>query len=218
MSFAAIIERLEKGESPYPELRPFDVSESHLFFGRDPQVAELVRRLERNRLVGVLGVSGSGKSSLVRAGLIPALERGGVWEAGNRWRRVITQPGGAPFESLAADLASAGLSASKLRESSHGLIETVALLPPGETLLLVVDQFEELFRYKDLEAISPEARRIRDQQAADAAEFVQLLLESTRHHPPIYIILTMRSDYVGDCAAFRDLPETLNDCQYLVRA
>ena len=216
MTFAAVVEQLQTLENPYPGLRHFDVDESHLFFGRDLQVAELVRRLERDRFVAVLGVSGSGKSSLVSAGLIPALERGGVWEAGTRWRRVITRPAGAPFERLAADLANAGLDASGLRKSSHGLIEIAGRLPADETLLLVVDQFEELFRYKDLEPISAEMRQTRDRRAAEAAEFVQLLLEASIHYPPIYIVITMRSDYLGDCAEFRDFPEKLNECQYLV--
>ena len=216
MKFAAVVERLQTLRNPYPGLRPFDVSESHLFFGRDQQVAELVRRLERHRFVAVLGVSGSGKSSLVSAGLLPALERGGVWEAGTRWRQVITRPAGVPFDALRTDLERAGLDTTLLRESSYGLIEVARQLPADQSLLLVIDQFEELFRYKDLEPITPEARRIRDRQASDAAEFVQLLLATSRHYPPIYVVLTMRSDYLGDCAEFRDFPELLNDCQYLI--
>jgi hypothetical protein len=216
MSFAAVVERLQTLRNPYPGLRHFDVSESHLFFGRDEQVGELVRRLARHRFVAVLGVSGSGKSSLVSAGLLPALERGGVWEAGVRWHQVITRPAGAPFEALRADLEKAGFDASGLRESSHGLIDVSRQLPADHSLLLVIDQFEELFRYKDLDPITPEARRVRDRQAADAAEFVQLLIATSRHYPPIYIVLTMRSDYLGDCAEFRDFPELLNDCQYLI--
>jgi WD40 repeat protein len=216
VSFASVVERLQTLENPYPGLRPFETQESHLFFGRDLQVAELVGRLERNRFVAVLGVSGSGKSSLVRAGLIPALERSRVSEAGRRWRMVITRPAGAPFERLAEELSKAGFDPAALEESSHGLIEVARQLPPDESLLVVVDQFEELFRYKDLPSMSEDARRRHDTLAADAAEFVQLLLAASRHQPPVYIVLTMRSDYLGDCAEFRDLPETLNDCQYLV--
>ena len=216
MSFAAVVERLLTLENPYPGLRPFETGESHLFFGRDQQVAELVGRLERNRFVAVLGVSGSGKSSLVRAGLIPALERGRVTEAGRTWRIVITRPAGAPFETLADSLVRAGLDASGLRDSSHGLIAVARQLPADESLLVVVDQFEELFRYKDVEPTSEAARRRHDAAAADAAEFVQLLLAASRHQPPVYVVLTMRSDYLGECAEFRDLPEALNDCQYLV--
>jgi hypothetical protein len=216
VSFAAVVERLQTLENPYPGLRPFETTESHLFFGRDVQVAELVTRLERHRFVAVLGVSGSGKSSLVRAGLIPALERGHVAEAGGRWRMVVTRQAGTPFESLAADLERVGLEAAGLRQSSHGLIRVAGQLPPDESLLVVVDQFEELFRYKDLRPLSGPARQTQDRLAADAAEFVQLILAASRHHPPVYVVLTMRSDYLGDCAEFRDLPETLNDCQYLV--
>jgi hypothetical protein len=216
VSFAAVVQRLQALENPYPGLRAFDIAESHLFFGRDAQVAELVQRLERNRFLGVIGVSGSGKSSLVRAGLVPALERGGVWEAGRRWRRVVTQPAGAPFQNLQTDLAAAGLDGSRLRESSQSLTQIARQLPADETLLVVVDQFEELFRYKSLAPATHDSRLARDRQASEAAEFVQLLLESSRQHPPVYVVITMRSDYLGDCAEFRDLPETLNECQYLI--
>ena len=118
----------------------------------------LVGRLERNRFVAVLGVSGSGKSSLVEAGLIPALERGRVSEAGRRWRMVVMRPGGAPFERLAARSRQAGLDPSALEGSSHGLIEVARQLAADESLLVVVDQFEELFRYKDLASMTEEAR------------------------------------------------------------
>ena len=80
----------------------------------------------------------------------------------------------------------------------------------------MVDQFEELFRYKDEEPVTEEARRRREAAAAAAAQFVQLLLAASRYQPPVYIVLTMRSDYRVDCAEFRDLPETLNECQYLI--
>jgi hypothetical protein len=75
MSFAAALESIRELQNPYPGLRPFETEECHLFFGRDQQIAELVKRLERSRLVAVVGLSGCGKSSLVRAGMIPALER-----------------------------------------------------------------------------------------------------------------------------------------------
>ena len=78
----------------------------------------------------------------------------------------------------------------------------------------MVDQFEELFRYKDLEPTREEHA-----EAHVAATEPPSSCSSARgepHQPPIFIVITMRSDYLGDCAEFRDLPETLNDCQYLV--
>src|SRR5882724_13135893 len=128
MSFAAVLDRIEKTQNPYPGLRPFETQESSLFFGRDQQVAELVTRLERSRLVAVVGVSGSGKSSLVRAGLIPALERTHLGGAGARWRIVVTRPAGAPFQSLARDLRKQELDASDLRRSSQGLVHAARQL------------------------------------------------------------------------------------------
>ena len=183
MSFATVVQRLQTLENPYPGLRPFEIQESHLFFGRDRQVAELVGRLERNRFVAVLGVSGSGKSSLVRAGLIPALERGRVSDAGRDWRMVVTRPAGAPFENLAVELRNRGLDPSALKTSSHGLIDIARQLSVDESLLVVIDQFEELFRYKDVVPTTEAIRRRRDESAADAAEFVQLILATSRSVP-----------------------------------
>jgi WD40 repeat protein len=214
MSFTAVLERLVNLENPYPGLRPFDTSEAHLFFGRDQQVLDLLDRLARNRFVAVLGLSGSGKSSLVRAGLIPALYRGRLLEPGIRWRAVIAQPVGAPFVRLGEALECAP---ADLRASSSGLIDHVRdRLAKHEGLLVVVDQFEELFRYKDRSVgAAPEAAG-HAAQASEAAAFIQLLLASARGPLPVYVVITMRTDYLGDCAEFPDFPETLNESQYLV--
>lgn len=216
MSFAAVLQRARKLENPYPGLRPFETHEAHLFFGRERQVGEILARLERDRFVAVVGVSGSGKSSLVKAGLIPALERGSVQDAAAQWRTVVIRPAGNPFESLRACLEQQGLDSSGLRRTSRALTDVARQLEGRETLLLVVDQFEELFRYKDARTHTADRRQEREAAAGDAADFVQLLLAAARSEPPVYIVLTMRSDYLGDCAEFRDLPEALNDCQYLI--
>src|SRR6476469_5299148 len=81
-------------KSPFPGLRPFRNSEAHLFFGRDEQIEELLKRLASHRFLAVVGTSGSGKSSLVRAGLIPAIEGGHLGPRGVRWRvAVVSHPG-----------------------------------------------------------------------------------------------------------------------------
>jgi hypothetical protein len=214
MSFAAILERLTNLENPYPGLRRFDTSEAHLFFGRDQQILDVIDRLARSHFVAVLGLSGSGKSSLIRAGLMPALYRSRLLEPELRWRAVVAQPAGDPFANLAGAL---GCALADLRASSHGLIDYArSSLGKNEGLLVVVDQFEELFRYKDrriapaLESASQEA------QSSEAAAFVELLLAATRGPLPVYVVITMRTDYLGDCAEFPDFPETLNESQYLV--
>src|SRR5271166_7135237 len=84
----------------YPGLRPFDVEDALLFFGREEQTDELLRRLDDTRFLAVVGLSGSGKSSLVRAGLLPALRRGHLSGAGSRWRVSVMRPGSDPLGAL----------------------------------------------------------------------------------------------------------------------
>ena len=92
-------------DNPFPGLRPFHRDEDHLFFGRERHVDELLRRLRTTRFLSVVGASGSGKSSLVRSGLIPSLYSGYMTMAGSSWRVAITRPGHDPIGRLAARLA-----------------------------------------------------------------------------------------------------------------
>src|SRR6187399_228530 len=93
-------------ERPFPGLRPFKTSEFQLFKGRDGQAEELIKRLKKNHFLAVIGSSGTGKSSLVRAGLIPQLFGGYLREAGNKWNIAICRPGKDPVENLAIALSS----------------------------------------------------------------------------------------------------------------
>jgi hypothetical protein len=187
-----------------------------LFFGRETHTEELLRRLARNRFLAVVGSSGGGKSSLIRAGLVPALYRGHLVGSTSHWRIAIMRPGGAPIDSMAgalADPAVLGPEGSSRREAlratSLGLVEVMrdARLEPRESLLLVVDQFEELFRF------AGETR----EGDAEAGLFVSQLLQAAEQpEVSIYVVLTMRSDFLGDCAQFPGLPEALNRGQYLI--
>src|SRR5580658_4623022 len=89
---------------PFPGLRPFESDEETIFRGRRSQTDELLRRLASHRFLAVVGTSGSGKSSLVRAGLLPALDRGYLAGATSRWRIAVMRPGMAPIENLAEAL------------------------------------------------------------------------------------------------------------------
>ncbi len=150
--------------NPYPGLRPFQESEAHLFFGRAEQIDELLAELERSRFVAVLGSSGSGKSSLVRAGLLPALHGGFAQRGGSHWHIATMRPGANPIHNLAqgprraggrwapedADpVAAAAQVEATLRRSGLGLADAArrSTRLRGGRLLIVVDQFEELFRF-----------------------------------------------------------------------
>jgi WD40 repeat protein len=222
----AVVPEIEELANPFPGLRPFEFDESHLFFGRDGQSEQLLRKLGGARFVAVVGTSGSGKSSLVRAGLLPDLFGGFIASAGSHWRVAMMRPSNDPLGNLSQALASPDVLGSEtdgnaqlqatiieatLRRGSLGLVEVVRQnrMPANENLLVVVDQFEELFRFE---------RVTRDEQYHyAAASFVKLLLEAARQTEfAIYVVLTMRSDFLGDCSLFWGLPEAVNDGQYLI--
>lgn len=217
----------KKITNPFPGLRPFETDEYRLFFGREGQSDALITRLQRARFLAVVGTSGSGKSSLVRAGLLPALRGGMMAGAGSGWRITIMRPGSDPIGNLAGALAEkdvlleagGGLPPAEaeavieatLRRGSLGLVDAArqARLNEHEKLLVVVDQFEELFRFR--------AARATTSTDDDASAFVKLLLEAAQQRElSIYVVPTMRSDFLGDCAQFQGLPEAINDGQYLI--
>ena len=212
--------------NPFPGLRPFEADEDHLFFGREREIDELLRRLRTTRFLAVVGTSGSGKSSLIRSGLIPALLSGFMARAGTTWRVATLRPGEDPFGHLAASLSPADMLGTEdpelaateqtlldatLRRSPRGLIEAdrLAHLGPGDNLLVVVDQFEELFRFR--------RSRLVEHSRNDAIAFVRLLIEAAKQTEyPIFIVLTMRSDFIGDCMEYPGLADAVNTGQYLV--
>lgn len=212
--------------NPFPGLRPFTVDESHLFFGREGQSEELLENLARHKFVAVLGASGSGKSSLMYCGLVPILYGGFITEAGSRWKIVTMRPGAGPIENLAKSLVKAdteyylkpeelslkeAIVESILRSSSLGLVDAVAQMnrKPDENILIMVDQFEELFRYNQVYSNRDSTN--------ESIAFVKMLLEAVyQKNVPIYIVLTMRSDFIGECAQYQELTRLINDSHYLI--
>jgi tetratricopeptide (TPR) repeat protein len=211
--------------NPFPGLRPFEPDEEHLFFGREEEIDELLRRLRSTRFLLVVGSSGTGKSSLVRSGLIPALQSGFMLKAGSNWRMMIFRPGDDPIGNMAAamdapdalgtegELASTNriLLEATLHRSTLGIVQAVrqARIPAEDNVLIVVDQFEELFRFRS----SGHGGNSRN----EAVAFFKLLLEAAKQGDvPIYVVLTMRSDFLGDCMEFQGLPEAVNAGLYLI--
>ena len=220
-SSAVIETTTTRARAPYPGLRAFRREETDLFFGREDCINTMVDRLAATRFLAVLGSSGTGKSSLVRTGLLDALELGLMAKAGSRWRIVDFRPGGAPhaailrarlLETPTADGAAdpprktSICCARSSRAARARSIEwcRAGHLAKGTSLLLLVDQFEELFRYQDYAG------------REEAEAFVALLLESAHTREfPIYVAITMRSEYLGACALIEGLADAINAGMFL---
>ena len=180
------IEPLEAREGsvvcPFKGLASFEADDARYFFGRERLVAELVARLVGAPLLGVVGPSGSGKSSVVRAGLLPALAEG-VLPGSERWPQVVIRPGEHP---------------------SRELRRATADLAAGTRAVLAVDQFEETFT------------ACRDEE--ERARFVAELLRPTRRAEGAVVIIAIRADFYGRCAAYPDLSRLLAANHVLVGA
>lgn len=212
--------------NPFPGLRPFKIEESHLFFGREGQSDEVLLKLSKSRFVGVIGPSGSGKSSFIYCGVLPILYGGFLTDASPNWEVIVTRPGAGPIDNLAESLLKNNkeyldadpeekkikrtIFSTLLRSSSLGLVEAIEQSRRSSDVnyLILVDQFEELFRFKD----STDPNSVNETLA-----FVNLLIEAINYpDSPIYVAITMRSDFIGDCAQFPELTRKINDSHYLI--
>jgi formylglycine-generating enzyme required for sulfatase activity len=214
---------------PYPGLRPFEASEWSIFFGREAMIDEIIDRLAAHRLVLIHGSSGAGKSSLVRAGVLPKLERQHRL-AGMAWQTCAMRPTGGPLWNLAkefARLGGDGEDASRIGRmvgefSRRGAtISSVAASLEslnGRHLCILVDQFEELFRFEK-ETSREEAELFVDllvQNDVEVAEDAGEGSKSDGRATTVHIVVTMRSEFLGECARFNGLAEAINRTQYLV--
>jgi tetratricopeptide (TPR) repeat protein len=219
-------------ERPFPGLRPFVFADRDYFFGRESQIYALYRLVEHGRFIAVIGSSGSGKSSLVLAGLCRLLAEESEDAGGPHWVYRDMRPGASPLSRLAKTLArlcetdSAEEAAKRrerieyrLRQSGFSLQEAIAEAGGlgGRSLILVVDQFEELFRF-GLAGLGQRRAGVEEARARDeATQFVQILLDADRRRiENVRVLITMRSDFIGDCAFFQGLSEAVSATQYLV--
>ncbi len=213
--------RNDRNFNPFPGLRPFTPEESDLFFGREKESGELLEKLIRNRFVTVIGASGSGKSSLVHSGVLPMVRE--FRTAGpSEWRILSFRPGDDPFgnlaDSLASDFAARGTGkveklkiVSELHNNPEGISGAAINLKiaPKDRILLVIDQFEELFRY-NLHAKT-------DNALPSATRFIDFIVKAVSESSVnIFTILIMRSDYIGECAHYPGLTGLINNSNYLV--
>ncbi|WP_395739920.1 TIR domain-containing protein [Prosthecobacter sp.] len=214
------------GPCPYRGLEFFDVSHAPLFFGREAVTQWLVDDIRKPlrpgsdlpRFLAILGSSGSGKSSLARAGLFAALQRGSAIDGSKDWILVPPlRPGPNPLESLELSLLQAASSSphltavraelSTLPTAPASLHRAARLLirdtSPPQRLFLLIDQFEEVFTTCEREELR--------------TAFIAALLHAARERSgPVVIALTMRADFYPKVAAYEELARVFDQHQYLV--
>ena len=205
--------------APYRGLRSFEPEQSVFFFGREADKEHLIERLGQQPFVVVIGASGSGKSSLVRAGLLPALAEGALLD-GPDWRTLICTPGGQPLRTLAEQLATLVPPADRLKTAdeladrfatrANGLRTAISTLLADhpQPFLLVIDQFEEVFTL---------CHDAYERCRAQREQFIANLTETIEHGEGcIRIVITLRADFLDRCLAFSQLKELFQDRQMLL--
>jgi WD40 repeat protein/class 3 adenylate cyclase len=199
-SKAALLTPAVLAENPYKGLRAFEEGDAPDFFGREELVEQLVARLGTTRFLAVVGPSGSGKSSVVRAGLIPALRRAAI-AGSDRWRIADMFPGSDPLAGLEAALLRTAPDPpstliDQLERDEHGLHHSILRLLPsdGTELVLVIDQFEEVFTL-----VEDEAARTHFLESVRAAV--------TDPHSRLRVIATLRADFYDRPLLYRGFAE-----------
>lgn len=217
----------EIGQNPFPGLRPFTVDECHLYFGREGQVDHILTKLAKHRFVCVIGYSGSGKSSLLACGLVPVLYGGFVSHSSPHWHVVISRPGSNPIHNLAESVLDYMVSGKRiqpddvpiyrsilnaiLHSGPNGLVEVARFLQTfrQDNVFFMLDQFEELFRLQEYH----------DKGDADneTQQYINLVLHAINQTEiPVFVGITMRSDFLARCADYPPLAEVINTSNYLV--
>lgn len=208
--------RIASGVCPYKGLEYFDFNEEDpkYFYGRDPLISELLEKVRTSNFVAVLGASGSGKSSAVRAGLLHQLKLGERVAGSSHWSHYIFRPGNQPLQNLAKAFVPFDLSeidsAVQLKKAQD-LINTGAIglgqlitASRASRVVLVIDQFEECF--------APHQDRVKLQS------FFECLLEAIdRPDNKLCLVLTLRADFFGKCLNYADLAEKIEENLVVVK-
>lgn len=226
---------------PYTGLRSFTEEESLYFKGREDHIEQATEQLQRNKFLMLTGASGDGKSSLVYAGIVPNARAGFLKSKYSQWCIADFRPERTPFKNLcksvARQLGIANVTTTEA-ELQHGFSALIDLFKNSKryvdsesiawnqandggkatlkrdaaNLIILVDQFEEFFTNPENYNLGVPSR--------DSNLVLNLLLETARialeEDLPVYVVFTMRSDFIGQCAAFRGLPEYIGFSQFFV--
>lgn len=210
----------------FPGLHPYTVEQAPHYRGRERQVEDLLSVMQASRFIGVVGPEGAGKTSLVNAGLVPALQRGFRGVGGTAWQVCRFRPGITPVENLAFALANIDPEAadprlslerqidftSMFRADHSGLIHAVNAigLREGENLLICIDALEELFELS--------GKYLPDMNSGQEAELFISNIARMLGAPglPVYVLVTLRSEHIPSLYNFRSLHPYLGSGLYTV--
>ena len=226
---------------PYPGLRPFLDFEAALLFGRERQVRDVIEHLKKTQFVAVLGGSGSGKSSLIHAGVVPELRSFGIPGAGDLWLPMSCTPGTnvsaedsaarkhSPITRLARRFSCLLKSRGSEADDTTRISEIADVFRQEAGFARLLDTYggelalppgpdpaeaRVLFVLDQFEEIFHPTNK----GVADATLLVERVLDHFFNpHPRCHVVLTMRSEHLNDCAAFLELPDAINKSSYLIR-
>jgi energy-coupling factor transporter ATP-binding protein EcfA2 len=200
---------IQRSKAPYVGLNTFDEHHARLFYGRDTLIKKLLEKVKDQQFLAVIGPSGSGKSSVVLAGLMPKLKSGEDIAGSELWQQITLRPGPRPLDTLASELAALERSPTESVRYSKALADdpdALMLIVPSllklnnsTRLVLVVDQFEEVWTQA---SVDTETHKL----SVKRELFIQLLLTAAQApKSPVLIIITMRADFFHRAAEHREL-------------
>jgi WD40 repeat protein len=210
--------------NPYPGLRPFSSNENKHFFGRENHPGIIIDKILQNRFVALIGASGAGKTSLINAGIIPALAKHRPY-VGTSWKVIVTRPGKSPVDNLSIAIAESvnngrnrqeekvqpGWIAEKINESPVGLAEALTEIQKDkkESILIVIDNFEDLCLQFKKQHVKVDKGK--------CEEFIRILIEARNNRKvPVHLLLSVRSAFLEECYQIGPLGHLIEESHYKI--
>jgi WD40 repeat protein/energy-coupling factor transporter ATP-binding protein EcfA2 len=206
-------------------LLPYQEEDQSFFFGREKEVENLLQIIQKNKLITLTGASGSGKTSLVNAGLIPRLKKGFLGQAGKEWSVCSFRPGVNPIENMIAALTNSGVFNTDLRSNTEDFSDYKKIIEDDKNLslskiyrdseiynkrnlLIVVDQLEDIFVFDKIIKEKNED----DQLLLDIVSRTVRIRETS-----IYFLICLQTEYISELTNYASLQELFSKSQYAIQ-